>query len=278
MTTVSVQLPQHDSTPLLPGWGEDRPAPVLDRERVPARACANCPSRTISTRETPASSRNAWTGQEIRVLLVDTHLSFRLPLAFMLMREPDITIIGQAGTVAEARPLLLEADVALISLSLPDGVCVELIHALRAVNPQAIALVLTGHSGDLAMAHAVAAGVGGVLDKARSPNEIMDAIRRVHAGESLLSLRETMEMLRVVTRQREQGRVARARIDRLTSREREVLQGLGAGMSDRQIAHQLVVSIRTVRVHMTHVLAKLGVDSRLKALIFGLQHDLVTIP
>jgi DNA-binding NarL/FixJ family response regulator len=218
------------------------------------------------------------TGQEIRVLLVDDHLCFRQPLAFMLMREPDITIIGQAGTLAEARPLLAETDIALIDLNLPDGEGIDLIHALHAVNPQATALVLTGQSSDFATARAVEAGAAGVLYKTHPVSEVIDAIRRLHAGESLVSVRETMEMLRLVTQQREQDRAAHATIGRLTPREHEVLQALGAGLSDRQIAHQLVVSIGTVRTHMVNVLGKLGVDSRLKALVFGLQHDLVMIP
>jgi RNA polymerase sigma factor (sigma-70 family) len=223
------------------------------------------------------ASRTERIGPEIRVVLVADHLSFRQPLAFMLMREPDLTIIGQAATVAEARPLLAEADIALIDLDLPDGEGIELIEHLRSINPQAIALVLTGSRSNLAMARAVEAGAAGVIHKARPVSEVTDAIRRVHAGESLMSVRETIEMLRLITRQREHDRVVRATIDRLTPREREVLQTLAAGLPDREIAHQLHVSAETVRTHMVNVLAKLGVDSRLKALVFALKHNLVTI-
>jgi DNA-binding NarL/FixJ family response regulator len=215
--------------------------------------------------------------QEIRVVLVDDHLAFRQPLAFMLMREPDITIIGQAGTVAEARPLLPAADIALIDLDLPDGEGVELIQDLHAVNPQAIALVLTGSASSGDMPRAVEAGAAGVMHKTRPVSEVTDAIRRLHAGESLLSVRETIEMLRLISRQREKDRVVRATIERLTPREREVLQALAAGLSDREIAQQLHVSTETVRTHMVNLLHKLGVDSRLKALVFALRHNLVTI-
>ena len=214
---------------------------------------------------------------QIRVLLVDDHLAFRQPLAFMLMREPDITIIGQAATVAEARPLLAQADIALIDLDLPDGEGVELLHELRTVNPQAIALVLTGNGSTVAMARAVEAGAAGVMHKARPVGEVVEAIRRLHAGEPLLSLRETIEMLRFITRQREEDRGVQVTIGRLTPREREVLQTLAAGLSDREIAHQLVVSTETVRTHMVNLLHKLGVDSRLKALVFALKHGLATI-
>jgi two-component system nitrate/nitrite response regulator NarL len=273
----AVQVPQIAPALRSPAWDDDRSAPVAAWERGPARAQANCPTRASASRDDARSSRNERTGQEIRVVLVDDHLSFRQPLAFMLMREPDITIIGQAGTVAAARPLLPEADIALIDLDLPDGEGLELIHDLRAINPQAIALVLTGNSSNVAMARAVEAGAAGVMHKARPVSEITEAIRRVHAGEALLSVRETIELLRFISRQREHDRVVRATIARLTPREREVLQTLAAGLSDREIAAQLHVSTETVRTHMVNILSKLGVNSRLKALVFAVQHDLVTI-
>jgi len=215
--------------------------------------------------------------QEIRVVLVDDHLAFRQPLAFMLMREPDLTIIGQASTVAEARRLLPEADIALIEQDLPDGDGVDLIQELRSINPQALALVLTGNNSDLAMARAVEAGAAGVIHKARPVSEIMDAIRRLHAGEALLSMRETIEMLRHINQQREQDRTVQATIARLTPREREVLQALAGGLSDEEIAEQLYIRHETVRTHMVNVLHKLGVDSRLKAFVFAVKHGLVTI-
>ena len=271
MADVSVQMPQRD-TPLAPGWEEDRPTPVPNWTGVKSR-----PRATYPIRDDRASSRNERIGQEIRVVLVDDHLAFRQPLAFLLMREPDITISGQAATVAEARPLLPAADIALIDLDLPDGEGVELLHELRAVNPQAIALVLTGNRTPVAMARAVEAGAAGVLHKARPVGEVVEAIRRVHAGQPLLSLRETIEMLRFITRQREEERAVHAMIGRLTPREREVLQTLAAGLSDREIAHQLLVSTETVRTHMVNLLHKLGVDSRLEALVFAIKHDLVTI-
>jgi DNA-binding NarL/FixJ family response regulator len=244
----------------------------LDWERGKSRV-----SSALPRGKTPASPRNEQIGQEIRVVLVDDHLAFRQPLAFMLTREPDLTITGQAGTVAEARPLLPETDIALIDLDLPDGEGIDLIEDLRSVNPQAIALVLTGYGTNATAARAVEAGAAGVMHKTRPVSEIMEAIRRVHAGEALLSVRETMEMLRLITRQREQQRTVQATINRLTPREREVLQALAAGLSDYEIAHQLYVSHETVRSHMVNVLHKLGVDSRLKALVFAVKHGLVTI-
>jgi len=275
----AVPVPHLDPVPRSPGWEDNRREPVPHGDRVRARPRAICPTREdrASPRNNHQTSPDERPEQTIRVLLVDDHLSFRQPLAFMLMREPDITIIGQAGTVAEARPLLSQADIALIDLDLPDGEGVDLIQDLHAVNPQAVALVLTGSTSDVDLPRAVEAGAAGLMHKARPVSEVTDAIRRVHAGESLLSVRETIELLRRITRQREHDRVVRATIDRLTPREREVLQTLAAGLSDREIAAQLNVSTETVRTHMVNLLHKLGVDSRLKALVFALQHKLVTI-
>jgi DNA-binding NarL/FixJ family response regulator len=246
MANVSMQTPQSNAA----HWNGHRAVPVPERER---------------------------TEQTIRVLLVDDHLLFRQPLAFMLMREPDLTITGQAGTVAEARPLLPETDIALIDLDLPDGEGIEVIRDLHAVNPQAIALVLTGYGTNVTAARAVEAGAAGMMHKTRPISEVVAAIRQVHAGESLLSVRETMELLRLITRHRHQEQAIHAIIARLTPREREVLQALASGLTDREIANQFIVSTETVRTHMVNVLHKLEVDSRLKALVFAVKHGLVNI-
>jgi CheY-like chemotaxis protein len=125
-------------------------------------------------------------GATIRVVLVDDYLAFRQPLALILMREPDITIVGQAGSVAEARLLLAEADIVLIDLELPDGDGVDLLHELRTVNLHATALVLTGNATTEARARVVEAGAAGVLHKTCSVSEVVAAIRSLHAGKPLL--------------------------------------------------------------------------------------------
>ena len=241
-------------------------------DRGKSRAAVARP--TLADRDTSRAERS---GQPMRVVLVADHLAFRQPLAFLLRREPDITIVGQAGSVAEARPLLPDADLALIDLDLPDGEGVAVLQALRTVSPQATAVVLTGNATPLAIARAVEAGAAGVLPKSCPVSEVVTAMRRVHAGEPLLSLRETIELLRFIHQQREQERTAHAAITRLTPREREVLQALAAGLSDQEIADQLLVRHETVRTHMVHVLDKLGLDSRLKALVFAIKYGVVTI-
>jgi DNA-binding NarL/FixJ family response regulator len=113
----------------------------------------------------------------IRVLLVDDHIAFRQPLAFMLRREPDITIIGQAATVEEARPLLAAADIALVDLDLPDEEGVALIRELLAVNPKAITLVLTENTYLRDSARIRATGQFLILDKLMPLEEIVSVIR-----------------------------------------------------------------------------------------------------
>jgi DNA-binding NarL/FixJ family response regulator len=213
----------------------------------------------------------------IRVLLIDDHASFRQPLAFMLEREPDITVVGQAGTLAEARGLLHGADIAVIDLALPDGNGMQLIKELHGASPQSQALVLTGRGAPVEFARAVEAGAAGVLQKSVGISDIIDAVRRLHAGESLLSPQETIAMLRLAARQREHDREALAATRRLTRREREVLQGLAAGLGDKEIAQRLYISTETARTHMVNILAKLGVETRLQALVFAVRHGLVAI-
>jgi DNA-binding NarL/FixJ family response regulator len=213
----------------------------------------------------------------IRVLLIDDHASFRQPLAFMLEREPDITVVGQAGTLAEARGLLHGADIAVIDLALPDGNGMQLIKELHSASPQSQALVLTGRGAPVDFARAVEAGAAGVLQKSVGISDIIDAVRRLHAGESLLSPQETIALLRLAARQREHDREALAAARRLTPREREVLQGLAAGLGDKEIAQRLYISTETARTHMVNILAKLGVETRLQALVFAVRHGLVTI-
>jgi DNA-binding NarL/FixJ family response regulator len=213
----------------------------------------------------------------IRVLLVDDHASFRQPLAFMLEREPDITVVAQGGTLAQARGLLHGVDIAVIDLALPDGNGMHLIKELHGASPQSQALVLTGRGDPVEYARAVEAGAAGVLQKSVGIGDIVDAVRRLHAGEALLSPQETIAMLRLATQQRERDREALAAASRLTAREREVLQGLAAGLGDKEIAQRLYISTETARTHMVNILAKLGVESRLQALVFAVRHGLVTI-
>ncbi|MDP9383282.1 MAG: response regulator transcription factor [Chloroflexota bacterium] len=213
----------------------------------------------------------------IRVLLIDDHASFRQPLAFMFEREPDFTVVAQAGSLAEARSKLEGADLAIVDIDLPDGSGIDLVAELREVNRKCMVMVLSASSNRVQFARAVEAGAVGVLHKSARISEIIDAARRVSAGEFLLSPKEIIELLRVAGQQREQDRAAQLALGRLTAREREVLQALSEGLNDKEIAQRLFISPETARTHMVNILGKLGVESRLQALVFAVKHGAVSI-
>ncbi len=212
-----------------------------------------------------------------RVLLVDDHAAFREPLAFMFGREPDFEVTAGAGSLAEARRVLEGVDLAVVDLDLPDGDGTELVGELRAANPRCAVLVLTASAEREAYARAVEAGAAGVLHKSVRIKDVVDAARRLMAGEPLLSTDEVVELLRLAGRRREQSYETRRAVDSLTPREREVLDALAAGLSDREISERLHVGIGTVRNHVVSIFAKLGVHSRLQALVFAVRHGLVEI-
>jgi DNA-binding NarL/FixJ family response regulator len=235
------------------------------------------------TKETRTEVRYV-VGEESRIMLVDDHTSFRQPLAFMLEREPDLTVVAQAGSLAEAREVLREAhedgpevDVAIVDLELPDGFGTEFVAELLADSPNAQVMVLSAFSDKGTLALAVEAGAAGVLHKSSRIDDITDAVRRLRSGEQLLSQREVIEAVRYVSRTRSEARETQLMVAKLTPRERDVLQALAEGLSDKEIAERLFVGIGTVRSHTTSLLSKLEVRSRLQALVFAVRHGLVEI-
>lgn len=215
-------------------------------------------------------------------MLVDDHASFRQPLAFILEREPDLTVTAQAGSLAEAREALEDAspevDVAVVDLDLPDGSGADFIGYLRKVRPRAMALILTAFSERQRFGRAIEAGAAGIMHKSTRPEDVVEAVRSLYTGERLISQQEVMDALRLVLREREKDREAQLMIGRLTPREREVLQALAEGFSsDKEIAGQLYVGAGTVHAHIASILSKLEVQSRLQALVFAVRHGLVDI-
>jgi DNA-binding NarL/FixJ family response regulator len=212
-----------------------------------------------------------------RVLLVDDHAAFREPLAFMFDREAEFEVAAQAGTLAEARRVLEGVDLAVVDLNLPDGDGTDLIRDLRAANPHVGVLVLTASAERGAYARAVEAGAAGVLSKSVSIKEVIGAARHVVAGEPVHSIDEVAELLRLAGSQRSRDRDARRAIENLTPREGEVLRLLADGLSDKEIAERLYIGSGTARGHVVSVFGKLGVHSRLQALVFAVRYGLVDI-
>ncbi|MDP9411091.1 MAG: response regulator transcription factor [Actinomycetota bacterium] len=212
-----------------------------------------------------------------RVLLVDDHATFREPLAFMFDREPEFEVVAQAGSVGEASQMLEGVDLAIVDLDLPDGDGTQLIGQLRAANPHGMVLVLTASVEREAYARAVEAGAAGVLHKSVRIKDVVGASKRLLAGEVILSTDEVIELLRLAGRQKEQDYQARRATESLTPRELEVLRALADGLSDKEISERLHVGVGTVRNHIVSIFGKLGVHSRLHALVFAVRHGIVEI-
>lgn len=214
-------------------------------------------------------------------MLVDDHAAFREPLGFIMEREPDLVVVAQAGCLADAGQVLsdgtVEVDVAVVDLDLPDGTGSSFVDHLRQARSEAMALVLSAYSDRAQIAEAIEAGAAGVMHKSVRPREIIDAVRRLRAGEHLLSSNEIVEAVRTLGRERRRNRKARAKIESLTPRERDVLQVLAEGCSDGEISEKLYLSAGTVRVHVTNIMRKLDAHSRLQAVVFAVRHGAAKI-
>ena len=152
-----------------------------------------------------------------------------------------------------------------------------MIRDLQAANPQAQALVLSATEDRAEVARAVESGAAGVLHKSADMEEVASAIRSLRAGEPLMPLQEVVELLRFAGARKEEEYEARQAISHLTERELEVLSLLAEGLDAQEIADRLHISAKTERNHVARVLAKLGVHSRLQALVFAARHGLVEI-
>ena len=184
--------------------------------------------------------------------------------------------------MAETRRMLEETqqaiDVAVIDLGLPDGYGGDLIKELRDAYPQAQALILSAILDRAQIARAVENGAAGILDKTAPLDQVVDSVRRLMRGETLLPLEEVVELLRFASTRREEEYDARQAIARLTSREIEILQALAEGLDSEGVARKLNIALRTERNHMSHILTKLGVHSQLQALVFAVRYGVVKIP
>jgi DNA-binding NarL/FixJ family response regulator len=229
--------------------------------------------------ETPKTMmRQSGEDQTVRVVLIEDHSVVRQALAIALELEAGFEVVAQAGSVAESREFSNEVDVAIIDLGLPDGDGIQVIKELREKNPNIITLVLSATSDRTQLARAVEAGAAGLLHKSTPLEEITQAVRRLLAGEALIAMEEVIEFLRLASREREKEYQERSSVKQLTRREKEILQCLAEGLNDREIAQRLHISFETERNHMTSIFAKLGVRSRLQAILFAVRCGIVAIP
>ena len=214
----------------------------------------------------------------IRVLLVDDHQLLTGALSQMMARESDIQVVGFAGSVAEAKNLARERlDVVLMDYSLPDGTGAEATRAIKARWPAARIVMLTALNDDETILESIQAGADGYLTKDKAVEEVVDAVRSAHAGETLLPRSVIVGIAQRVAAARDRGG-ERRQIEPLTARELEVLRALTEGLSTPEICDRLFIAPNTLRTHVQNIMGKLRVHSKLEAVAFALRHRLVEPP
>jgi DNA-binding NarL/FixJ family response regulator len=209
----------------------------------------------------------------IRILVADDHPMLREGLVAVLSTQPDFDIVGEAADGAEVVRLAeaLRPDVILLDLEMPDVDGVAALEGLRDAVSAARAIVFTAYDTDERILRSLRAGARGYLLKGASRQEIFDAVRTVHAGGSLLEPGVTTRLLDHV---REGGEQA----EPLTPRELEVLALISEGLHNSEIAGRLFVTERTVKFHVSSILAKLGADNRTEAVALAARRGLIRMP
>ena len=204
----------------------------------------------------------------IRVFLLDDHEVVRMGLRELLQSEGDIEVVGDVGTAsaALARIPALKPDVAILDARLPDGSGIEVCRDIRSALPSVRAIILTSYDDDEALFAAIMAGAAGYVLKQVSGNDLLEAVRHVAGGGSLLDPKVTE---RVMERLREGAPSEPEELRRLTPQERRILELVAEGLTNRQIGERLFLAEKTVKNYMSTVLAKLGLESRTQAAVLA---------
>jgi len=199
----------------------------------------------------------------IRVFLLDDHEVVRRGLADLIGLESDMEVVGEAGNKEDALHRIPAArpDVAVLDVRLPDGSGVEVCRDMRDVVPDMRSLMLTSYADDEALFDAIMAGASGYVLKEIRGNDLIDAIRQVAAGKSLLDPQATQ---RVLDRLRD-GNPEDARLAGLSDQEKRILELIGEGLTNRQIGESMHLAEKTVKNYVSSLLAKLGMERRTQA-------------
>ena len=205
--------------------------------------------------------------EPIRVFLLDDHEIVRRGLADLIGLEKDMEVVGEAGSVHDAlvRIPATRPNIAVLDVRLPDGSGVEVCREIRSTMPEVSALMLTSYSDDEALFDAIMAGASGYVLKEIRGNDLIEAIRQVAAGYSLL---DPVATARVLDRMRN-GDKHDPRLKALSDQERRILELIGEGMTNRQIGEQMHLAEKTVKNYVSSLFAKLGMERRTQAAAFA---------
>ena len=206
----------------------------------------------------------------IRVFLLDDHELVRRGIKELLEAEGDIVVVGESGLAQEAirRMPALRPDVAILDGRLPDGSGIDVCREVRSQDPTIKALILTSYDDDDALFAAIMAGAAGYVLKQVRGNDFVDMVRRVAAGQSTLDPAVTAQVLERVR----SGPPKDKELEALTAQEQKILELIGEGMTNRQIAERMFLAEKTVKNYVSSMLAKLGLTSRTQAAIFSTKH------
>ena len=206
----------------------------------------------------------------IRVFLLDDHEIVRRGIKELLESEGDIEVVGESGLAQEAMERIpaLRPSVAILDGRLPDGSGIDVCREVRSVDPSIATLILTSYDDDEALFAAILAGASGYVLKQVRGNDFVETVRRVAAGQSTLDPSVTP---RVLERLRN-GPRADPELDALSAQEQRILDLIGTGLTNREIAERMNLAEKTVKNYVSSVLAKLGLRSRTQAAIFATKH------
>lgn len=203
----------------------------------------------------------------IRIFSVDDHPLLREGISALVNNQPDMTVAGEAATGAEALQLFkqLQPDVTLLDLRLPDMSGIDILIAIRTEFPDARIIMLTTFEGDVEIHRALQAGARGYLLKNMPPSELLDVIRQVHAGKKRIPPAIASQLAEHMSD------------ETLTEREVEVLREVAGGNKNRDIANKLFISEETVKVHIKHIMEKLGAADRTQAVTIGVRRGIIQL-
>jgi two-component system response regulator DevR len=203
----------------------------------------------------------------IRVFLLDDHEVVREGIRQLLESDADLEVVGEATTVAEAlvRIPLSHPDVAILDVRLEDGSGIEVCRDMRSARPELVCLMLTSYADDEALYASVMAGASGYVLKRIRAGELIDDVKKVAAGESLMDPRAVARVVERIRRGPEED----PRTADLSAQERRILDLIADGRTNRQIATEMILAEKTVKNYVTNLLAKLKMSSRTEAAVFA---------